>query len=80
MYTNDNSLILTPETNKYDVIEIKSTSHGEMTVEKTYGSQIPDKYNPILNIYSSTSKATKRDTSFRMTNKRTEPCFFAFFN
>jgi len=41
VYTNDNSLILTPEANKYDMIEIKSTSHGEMTVEKTYGSQIP---------------------------------------
>ena len=49
MYTNDNSLILTPEINNYDVIEIKSTSHGEMTVEKTYGSQIPDEHNPILN-------------------------------
>ncbi len=35
MYTNDNSLILTPGINKYDVTEIKSTSHGEMTVEKT---------------------------------------------
>ena len=80
MYINDNSLILTPEINNYDVIEIKSTSHGKMTVEKIYGSQMPDKHNPILNIYSSTSKATKRDMSSRMTNKSTEPCFFAFFN
>ena len=63
----------------YNVMEIKPITF-EKSGEKIYRDQIHTDNYPILNIYSCTSKATKRDTSSRLTNKRTEPSFFAFFN